>query len=512
MKKWNKSFFSLLPGLFLSLAIISASCSTTNSLSLPEEQINYLNNNSLSLNFKYVGNYTNLKNKIDKLVDDSITSSTNDIFDFRQLANWTQILFSSDKAQYIINTTQMSQSGTGWVFDYSLDSINNLINYYIATNAHVDNLELKYLLYSSLDNSELKDEQRFSIQIGFPVNNENISSYHPYISQPYDGEPISIYDSQYWFPAQNYFDSNQNAILETLPIGQLNEENKISVETSKEICFYYEINQFNSNSKNYLFVTKDANNKYKVIPSWKINLVNNWLNLSPLADDFQILKLQYKLNLENNSNLPDSNLKLAKIKNSIKAMLNYKKNDGIIDENSSYIHRLNYLINMEKNNKNYDKKWFLFSDFDNLKNDDLIYFGGFPVIASNTDNIAIYKYAYVSKNEIYSPNQYLYRPIIWYQYNGNFMINNYNNSNNLLMKNQQTGPGSSGSMVMANNQWIGIYWGISYYGSDYYGVFTPIYSSNPLKKTIVSKYLEFIKQIDPNSKLLELFNLINMKK
>lgn len=512
MKKWSRNFFFLLPGLFLPVTIVSASCSTTNNPSLPNEQINYLNKNSLSLNFKYVGNYPNLKNKIDKLVDDSIASSTNDVFDFRYLANWTQKLFASNEAQNIINNIQMSQSGTGWIFDYSLDSINNLVNYYIATNAHVANLELKYPLYNSLDNYELKDEQRFSIQICFPVNNENVSTYKAYISQPYDDEPISIYDSQYWFPAQNYFNSNQNTILETLPIGQLNEENKISVESSKEIYFYYEINQFNNNTKNYLFVTKDANNKYQVIPSWKINLVDNWLNFLPLADDFQILKLQYRLNLENNSNLLGSN-KLTKIRDNIKTMLNFKNNDAIIDENSSYIHRLNYLIDMEKNNKNYDKKWFLFNDFNNLKNDDLIYFGGFPVVeSSNNNNIAIYKYAYSSKNEIYSSNRYLYRPIIWYLYNGTFFINKYDNQNNLLMKNQQTGPGSSGSMVMANNQWIGIYWGVSYYGNDYYGVFTPIYSSNPQKKTIVSKYLEFIKSIDSNSKLLELFNLINMKK
>ena len=154
----------------------------------------------------------------------------------------------------------------------------------------------------------------------------------------------------------------------------------------------------------------------------------------------------------------------------------------------------------------------MFNDFNNLNSDDLISFGGFPVTKEDDASYAVYKYAYGAKSNIYSPNQYLHRPIIWYQYNGKFIINNYNNSNNWLIQNQQTGPGSSGSMVIANNQWIGIYWGVSYYGSEYYGVFTPIYSSDPQKQTLVTKYLEYIKAIDSNSKLLELFNLINMKK
>ncbi len=515
MKKWNKNFFVLLFGFSLSFALPLSSCSTqtnnsTSYAELSEQQVNYLNKNSLSLNFKYIGNYESLNNQINKLVSDSNTSLTNDIFDFRKLASWTQELFGSDSAKLIINNVQFSQSGTGWVFDYSLDSINNLVNYYIATNAHVTNLELKYPLFNTLENSELKDEQRFSIQIGFPINNKNVSKYESYISQPYNDNPIAIYDSQYWFPAQNY-NEEQNTILQTLPIGQLDNQNKISVESSKEICFYYEISQFNSNSKNYLFVTMDANNRYKVIPSWRIDKIDQWLNFSPLADDFQIIKLQYNSKIQNNINSLEKNSKLLQIQNNIKQMLNYR-NDEIINENSSYISRLNYLIDMEKNNKNYDNKWFLFNDFNNLNSDDLISFGGFPVIKEDDASYAVYKYAYGAKSDIYSPNQYLHRPIIWYQYNGKFIINNYNNSNNWLVQNQQTGPGSSGSMVIANNQWIGIYWGVSYYGNEYYGAFTPIYSSDLQKQTIVTKYLEYIKAIDSNSKLLELFNLINMKK
>lgn len=512
MKKWNKSILFSLLGLTLPFALISASCTKTSSPSITEEQVNYLNKNSLSLNFRYVGNYNNLNEQINKLVDDSISSS-NDIFDFRELASWTQKLFAGDRAKYIIATSQISQSGTGWIFDYSLDSINNLVNYYIATNAHVLNSELKYLLTNTLDNSELENDKRFSIHIGFPVNNKNISLYKSFISQPQQEQEVSIYDPQYWLPTQNYLDSTQNNLLEQiLPIGQLDNENKISVGSEKEICFYYEITQFNNNNKNYLFVTKDANNKYKVIPSWKLNLINDWLNFSPLADDFQIIKLQYKLGLENNSNLVDTNLNLLEIKKSIVSMLDYKNNNTSIDESSSYISRLNYLIKAIRNQQIFDKKWFLFNDLNNLSNDNVISFGGFPVTSVNENLFASYKYAYGTKNDIYLPNQYLYRPIIWYKYNGNFLINNYNNSNNFLMLGQQTGPGSSGSMVMANNQWIGIYWGVAYYGNNYFGTFTPLYSSNPTKQTIVSKYLEYIKQIDSNSKLLELFNLINMKK
>ncbi|MDE5651518.1 MAG: hypothetical protein K2H80_00410, partial [Ureaplasma sp.] len=362
--------------LSIPIALISASCGsqrTSEQTTLSNEKINYLNKNSLSLNFKFTGNYNNLKNQIDQLVIDSSSSSA-DTFDFSKLAIWTQELFSAPKAQLIVDEMKMSQSGTGWVFDYSLDSINNLVNYYIATNAHVTNTELKYTLHSSLASSWLDNDSRFSIKIGFPVNNENVSHYQSYISQPYASEPVSVFDSQYWLSTSN---QTQSTILEPLPIGQLDSNNQISVESSKQIYFYYEITKFNDKNTYYLYVTKDANNKYKVIPSWDANLTDQWLNESPLADDFQIMKLSYKLNSDDNANITKiSNPKLLKIQENVRSLLDYNTDINKVNETSSYIARLNYLINMETNNLKYDKKWFLFNDFANLNSDDLIYFGG----------------------------------------------------------------------------------------------------------------------------------------
>ncbi|MDE5617841.1 MAG: DUF31 family protein [Ureaplasma sp.] len=511
MKIRNRKIYLSLLTLAVPTAIFSASCSSNNvvappTLTLSNQKIDYLNKNSLSLNFQFIGNYSNLKKQIDQLVTDSTSSST-DTFDFSELANFTQSAFSTPDALLIINEMKMSQSGTGWVFDYSLDSVNNLVNYYIATNAHVTNTELKYTLYSSTDS-----ENGYTIKIIFPVNRENVSQYNSYISQPYLNQQLPVFSSQYWFPTST---KNQDATLEPMPIGQLNINNEISIESTKEICFYYEITKTNDANTYYLYVTKDANNLYKVIPSWDSNLTSKWLNTSPLSDDFQIVKLSYALEAQDDPNISENNPRSSTIENNIRSLLTYNTDSTSINEMSSYIARLNYLIEMETNNITYDNKWFLFNELSNLDSDDVIYFGGFPIKTINNftnTNVAVYQYAFANKRDVYDPYFHLSRRIIQYKYNGHCVINNYNNVNNFLVKNQQIGGGSSGSMVMANNQWIGIYWGVSYSSTDYYGVFTPIYSSNPNKQTIVSKYLEYIKKIDSNSKLLELFNLINMKK
>lgn len=102
------------------------------------------------------------------------------------------------------------------------------------------------------------------------------------------------------------------------------------------------------------------------------------------------------------------------------------------------------------------------------------------------------------------------RPSIQYSLNGKFYYSSYNWQDNILMPNVNLMPGSSGSMVIDNDyKLVGIYWGIVQGGENISGVANTLFSKNN-SKSLVAKYLNYIKNIDKNSELLKLFrNLHN---
>ena len=445
----------------------------------------YLQDNSISLAFIFNIN----KDYVIHLIDKMIETSPN----LQSFINNSQYLYSNQG------------HGTAWMFDYSIDPENqNLATYYLASNTHV--LDLHYELM-------FKNKNGTTMTINIPVNKQSVTGIHAYISQPRgnvyfenDGTNLDqitfnkeVYNNV-WYELPN---------IDVIGLGAYNnkENTKYLADIEVQQNQYFQQIGFSEDGR-YL--------------TYKQMLENSSQNPNQGEDDISILKTQIGVNetlkpkyniLNDESNDPrlmyyKQNIqKLNKEFSSLNKMF-YKKGD-LTDTNinSTFIDKLRFL-NQKLDDKTITEHQVRtlvpFSNAISTKLEDKsINLGGFPGQHPNK-NLSVAKYygTEISYNSTYW-NKYAInnRLMLKYWKNGQFSYEPFNYENNLMFKNGELHPGSSGSMVLnSNNQVIGIYWGRDPQNN---GVFTPI-MTNP-QNNIVFNWLKYQNNHDKNSQLLRLF-------
>lgn len=506
-------YFGIIGTLFLvsstSLVIVSCTKSNTNNSNdthartdtwnyLANAQEEYLNKNSVSILTTISPNSTWLKNYFNNF-NNSVNDNTDDTY-------WIKNVFSGllkiiDKGA--LSTT--ASLGTGWILDYSKNSeTSNLVNYYIATNIHVLDTSWQWKVAVSESND--------TITLNVPASRETSNAINFYLSQP-QGSTTNANNRQevlvnnlainsgLWYKTST---NVSNFATNVLPIGavQQNSSQIIGSGLPYDFTMTYE----SLGTKNTLFFYRDSNNNYKFsIDNYSYN------NLMPTSD-LGLLKITEdvsQMTTTSNNNLTKT------IYKNMNTMFTTNTNDNETKVNSSYIAKLNKLINLaEQGQKNSEefKKLFLFEDSKSTTPTE-ISIAGFPgnstengwysSINSNTISSGL-----VNKNASSLKDS---RPTIEYNYNGQFNYNVYDYSKDWLLRNVNLMGGSSGSQAMTSDyKALGIYWGVltNNFTNISDGIITVLYSEND-KNSLIYRYLEYINRNDTNSQLLRLFKVMN---
>ena len=83
------------------------------------------------------------------------------------------------------------EMGTGWIFDYCLNSSTNINDYYIATNMHVLDCSYKFEIQGKSSNNV-----DYIIDLEIPVNNESVQNFNVFFSQPLSSHPLRANDAE----------------------------------------------------------------------------------------------------------------------------------------------------------------------------------------------------------------------------------------------------------------------------------------------------------------------------
>ncbi len=414
--------------------------------------------------------------------------------------------------------------GTTWLLDYSLaqnpnidntEATKNLATYYFATNMHVLNVA-----YNVVVSKKSNDGKTYYLELNVPVSSVSTTNLDVFLSQPQGDKKVD--DLGQTIPDNLTIPANNSGLFSTAwyktPLTKDTFESSIipggttlSKNKSYDLTASLTITDSNGDKQmqSYYYYSDGRNN---------LSSVDTYDKTVEMVSDFSIIKIT---DSADNIKLPDKSSRYYNSFLGLKTMLTIDTSKTDVAKNSSYLTKLNYLNSLATNknsNRSTIDELFLFRDYSSLNVDTTVLsIAGYP---STTDQTTRLVSANFNSNTIsYSLSTYTgdkdsttgyARPSIQYSLNGKFYYSSYNWQDNILMPNVNLMPGSSGSMVIDNDyKLVGIYWGIVQGGENISGVANTLFSKNN-SKSLVAKYLNYIKNIDKNSELLKLFrNLHN---
>lgn len=522
--------------------IIPARENISNGLTaIDNDQEKYINQNSASILFYSTPNIQYLKTYLSKYLEDNaeykpgepdapsensrVTTNEQDTkqtnaYIVTQTLN--EILTNGTNGKdYKVNNILL---GTTWLLDYSLaqnpnidntEATKNLATYYFATNMHVLNVA-----YNVVVSKKLNDGKTYDLKLNVPVSSVSTTNLDVFLSQPQGDKKVD--DLGQTIPDNLTIPANNSGLFSTAwyktPLTKDTFESSIipggttlSKNKSYDLTASLTITDSNGDKQmqSYYYYSDGRNN---------LSSVDTYDKTVEMVSDFSIIKIT---DSADNIKLPDKSSRYYNSFLGLKTMLTIDTSKTDVAKNSSYLTKLNYL-NSLATNKNSSRsridELFLFRDYSSLNVDTTVLsIAGYP---STTDQTTRLVSANFNSNTIsYSLSTYTgdkdsttgyARPSIQYSLNGKFYYSSYNWQDNILMPNVNLMPGSSGSMVIDNDyKLVGIYWGIVQGGENISGVANTLFSKNN-SKSLVAKYLNYIKNIDKNSELLKLFrNLKN---
>lgn len=481
------------------------------------DQEQWIGDNSVSLMIEAKPNANGIANAVNKLKETAGLDSNIR----KMLDSMVGTINNADKYSY-------NQFGTGWILDYSNNSKDNLTDYYIATNMHVLNSYFE-LIFDSSRYSSYGYEESIKVGVRIPFNKTTVSNLNVYISQPkyslkdqkYNDKSYADQLSSQWYKTNvNIENWTENLI----PIGAYNTEGgnkgfEYSQAFDMELTWQYESN---SNLKQTLYFKSNSNGGYLT----KEPEVGNE-SFQHGIDDFSV----FKIGLANNAfdSMIAANNEYSKMFQSMKNLFSTTTNVEV-KKNSSYISKLNKLLDITENNA-YNKEnideLFMFGESSNITKDKTqISIGGYPLIQEKVPSNNTYKwesYTTFNTNTLtgnniidYPPNYYHTRDrmgINQYTYKGNLYKIKWKDPNNYILKNVNLLAGSSGGVGIDQNYKLScINWGtfiqIEYYQGIKYVLdsssSTGLYTSND-KNSLIWKWVDYSIKNNKQTKLAELF-------
>lgn len=522
--------------------IIPARENISNGLTaIDNDQEKYINQNSASILFYSTPNIQYLKTYLSKYLEDNAEykpgepdapSENSRVTTNEQDTKQTNAYIVTQTLNEILTNGTNGKDykvtnillGTTWLLDYSLaqnpnidntEATKNLATYYFATNMHVLNVA-----YNVVVSKKLNDGKTYDLELNVPVSSVSTTNLDVFLSQPQGDKKVD--DSGQTIPDNLTIPANNSGLFSTAwyktPLTKDTFESSIipggttlSKNKSYDLTASLTITDSNGDKQmqSYYYYSDGRNN---------LSSVDTYDKTVEMVSDFSIIKIT---DSADNITLPDKSSRYYNSFLGLKTMLSIDTSKTDVAKNSSYLTKLNYL-NSLATNKNSSRstidELFLFRDYSSLNVDTTVLsIAGYP---STTDQTTRLVSANFNSNTIsYSLSTYTgdkdsttgyARPSIQYSLNGKFYYSSYNWQDNILMPNVNLMPGSSGSMVIDNDyKLVGIYWGIVSVGENISGVANTLFSKND-SKSLVAKYLNYIKNIDKNSELLKLFrNLKN---
>lgn len=522
--------------------IIPARENISNGLTaIDNDQEKYINQNSASILFYSTPNIEYLKTYLSKYLEDNAEykpgeldapSENSRVNTNEQDTKQTNAYIVTQTLNEILTNGTNGKDykvtnillGTTWLLDYSLaqnpnidntEATKNLATYYFATNMHVLNVA-----YNVVVSKKLNDGKTYDLELNVPVSSVSTTNLDVFLSQPQGDKKVD--DLGQTIPDNLTIPANNSGLFSTAwyktPLTKDTFESSIipggttlSKNKSYDLTASLTITDSNGDKQmqSYYYYSDGRNN---------LSSVDTYDKTVEMVSDFSIIKIT---DSADNIILPDKSSRYYNSFLGLKTMLTIDTSKTDVAKNSSYLTKLNYL-NSLATNKNSSRstidELFLFRDYSSLNVDTTVLsIAGYP---STTDQTTRLVSANFNSNTIsYSLSTYTgdkdsttgyARPSIQYSLNGKFYYSSYNWQDNILMPNVNLMPGSSGSMVIDNDyKLVGIYWGIVQGGENISGVANTLFSKNN-SKSLVAKYLNYIKNIDKNSELLKLFrNLKN---
>lgn len=522
--------------------IIPARENISNGLTaIDNDQEKYINQNSASILFYSTPNIQYLKTYLSKYLEDNAEykpgepdapSENSRVNTNEQDTKQTNAYIVTQTLNEILTNGTNGKDykvtnillGTTWLLDYSLaqnpnidntEATKNLATYYFATNMHVLNVA-----YNVVVSKKLNDGKTYDLELNVPVSSVSTTNLDVFLSQPQGDKKVD--DLGQTIPDNLTIPANNSGLFSTAwyktPLTKDTFESSIipggttlSKNKSYDLTASLTITDSNGDKQmqSYYYYSDGRNN---------LSSVDTYDKTVEMVSDFSIIKIT---DSADNIKLPDKSSRYYNSFLGLKTMLTIDTSKTDVAKNSSYLTKLNYLDSLATN-KNSSRsridELFLFRDYSSLNVDTTVLsIAGYP---STTDQTTRLVSANFNSNTIsYSLSTYTgdkdsttgyARPSIQYSLNGKFYYSSYNWQDNILMPNVNLMPGSSGSMVIDNDyKLVGIYWGIVQGGENISGVANTLFSKNN-SKSLVAKYLNYIKNIDKNSELLKLFrNLKN---
>lgn len=522
--------------------IIPARENISNGLTaIDNDQEKYINQNSASILFYSTPNIEYLKTYLSKYLEDNAEykpgepdapSENSRVTTNEQDTKQTNAYIVTQTLNEILTNGTNGKDykvtnillGTTWLLDYSLaqnpnidntEATKNLATYYFATNMHVLNVA-----YNVVVSKKLNDGKTYDLELNVPVSSVSTTNLDVFLSQPQGDKKVD--DLGQTIPDNLTIPANNSGLFSTAwyktPLTKDTFESSIipggttlSKNKSYDLTASLTITDSNGDKQmqSYYYYSDGRNN---------LSSVDTYDKTVEMVSDFSIIKIT---DSADNIKLPDKSSRYYNSFLGLKTMLTIDTSKTDVAKNSSYLTKLNYL-NSLATNKNSSRstidELFLFRDYSSLNVDTTVLsIAGYP---STTDQTTRLVSANFNSNTIsYSLSTYTgdkdsttgyARPSIQYSLNGKFYYSSYNWQDNILMPDVNLMPGSSGSMVIDNDyKLVGIYWGIVSAGENISGVANTLFSKNN-SKSLVAKYLNYIKNIDKNSELLKLFrNLHN---
>ncbi len=510
--------------------IIPARENVSNGLTtIDNNQEKYINQNSASILFYSTPNIQYLNTYLSKYLEDNAKykPSELDTPSTTEEQNQTNAyIVTQTLNEFLTNGTNGSDYqvsnlllGTTWLLDYSLvqnsnvdeETTQNLATYYFATNMHV--LNVAY----SITISTTQNSVKYDLELNVPVSSASTTNLDVFLSQPQAGVEVDSLGQK--IPNNLTIPANNSSLLSTAwyktPLTKDTFESSIIPGGST-------LSAIKSYDLTATLTTTDTSNGVKNTQSYYY-YSDNEKNLSSVdvvdktserVSDFSIIKITDSVD---NITLPNESSRYYNSFLGLKTMLTIDTSKTNVMSSSSYLTKLNYLNDLATNqssNRSTIDELFLFRDYGSLNDTTLLSIAGYP----STSKSGLVSANFNSNTISYSLSTYTgdsntitgyARPRIQYSLKGKFYFSSYNWQDNLLMPNVNLMPGSSGSMVIDNNyKLVGIYWGIVTSGTDVSGVANTLFSKN-ISKSLVAKYLNYIKNIDKNSELLKLFRNLN---
>ncbi|MDE5599873.1 MAG: DUF31 family protein [Ureaplasma sp.] len=433
--------------------VFLTSCSSVQSQShtnIQNETQQYANDNSISLGFAFQPNYDYALAEITDFFENDSTLPKEQ----ENAIVWTIIETSKRNA----NSTNLL-FGTSWMIDYKVNTSTNINTYYLATNTHV--LDLSYSISASFRING--NPNIYSYEFNFPVNSQSVNFLRLFLSQPQGISDENLeYNASYsdfltsWYATNIDKNNINNSLLQ-----YANNTN----ETKFDFTFDY------TGFTDTLLIKSD-NSTIEMQEQIK-------QTTSTPSLDSSILKLNIN---PNNITVPNTNAVVRKQIQKLKRI--FDVNEQYEDKKSNYISKLNktYLELQNNTITNFkDSESFPFNLGDNAKE---LTVGGFP---GNNKNNYTYFNTGTTKDVYYNKN--VNRDYIRFLNGNQFSFSKYQSNDTSYLGGINLLPGSSGSMVLDNNNKIvGIYWGALTNGL--YGLFIPFDVKND---SLWNRLITFIK-------------------